>query len=63
MVMMIVLQELKPKPGDVRAHVLQTMLLVATKNKAHVEKAINIFMEICNNEVTFTIKFMLNLTT
>ena len=46
------LNELKPKPNDIRAILLQNMALVATKNKANVETAIQNFMEIATAEVS-----------
>ena len=45
------LHELKPRPDDLRAVLLQNMALVATKNKANVETAIQNFMEIASAEV------------
>ena len=45
-------QELKAKPGDQRPVFLANMALIATKQKANVEKAINSFMEMVSDEVT-----------
>ncbi len=50
------IQELKPKPGDLKAKVLENMALVASKNKHNVETAINAFMEICSNEVSWGVE-------
>ncbi|XP_052805384.1 tetratricopeptide repeat protein 21B-like isoform X2 [Mya arenaria] len=44
------LKELKPKPGDQRPQYLANMALIATKQKANVEKAINSFMEMVSDE-------------
>ena len=42
---------MKPKPGDIRYKVLENMILVATKHKSNVEKALSAFMDISTNEV------------
>ena len=42
---------MKPKPGDIRYKVLENMILVATKHKSNVEKALSAFMDISSNEV------------
>ena len=42
---------MKPKPGDIRYKVLENMILVATKHKNNVEKALSAFMDISTNEV------------
>jgi tetratricopeptide repeat protein 21B len=44
-------QELRPKPGDIRGKILENVALTATKGKANVEKAIASLMELCSNEV------------
>ncbi|CAG2234366.1 IFT139B [Mytilus edulis] len=44
------LKELKPKAGDIRPKLLENMALIATKQKANIEKALNAFMEISTNE-------------
>ncbi|KAK2186994.1 hypothetical protein NP493_181g04009 [Ridgeia piscesae] len=44
------LQEMKPKPGDIRARILENMLLVATKKKQDVERSLVAFTEIVTNE-------------
>ena len=46
------MQELKPKPGQqmVSFALLQGMLLLATKNKANVEQALQDFMQIAASE-------------
>ena len=46
------LKETKPKPGDVRARLLENMVLIATKNKNNIEKALSAFMDIASNEVS-----------
>ena len=45
------MQEVKPKPGDLKPKILENMALVATKQKPAIEKALNNFMEISANEV------------
>ncbi|BFZ22635.1 hypothetical protein BsWGS_25674 [Bradybaena similaris] len=45
------LKEVKPKPGDLRPQILMNMSLIATKQKANVEKAVTSFVEICSSEV------------
>ena len=47
------LQELKPKAGDIRPKLLENMALIATKQKGNIEKALNAFMEISTNEVSY----------
>lgn len=42
------IKDLRPRPGDLRPKILENMALVATKNKANVEKAIAVFTEITN---------------
>jgi len=42
---------MKPKPGDIRARILENMLLVATKKKQDVERSLVAFTEIVTNEV------------
>ncbi|XP_052258735.1 tetratricopeptide repeat protein 21B-like isoform X2 [Dreissena polymorpha] len=44
------LKDLKPKAGDQRPTYLLNMALIATKQKANVEKAINSFMEMVSDE-------------
>ncbi|KAK6970975.1 Tetratricopeptide repeat protein 21B [Biomphalaria glabrata] len=44
------LKEVKPKPGDLRPLILENMSLIATKQKANVEKALNSFTELCSGE-------------
>ncbi|XP_074652535.1 tetratricopeptide repeat protein 21B-like [Tubulanus polymorphus] len=44
------LKELRIKPSDIRPRLLENMILVATKNKANVEKALSAFMEIASTE-------------
>ena len=45
------LQELKPKPGDIRPKLLENMALLATKQKQNVEKALSAFMDLTVDEV------------
>ena len=56
------LHELKPRPDDLRAILLQNMAQVATKNKANVETAIQNFMEIAAAEVHNGATFFLYFT-
>lgn len=51
---------MKPKPGDIKPKLLENMALIATKQKASIEKALNAFMEISTNEVGL-LDFMINL--
>jgi tetratricopeptide repeat protein 21B len=44
------LRELKPKLGDLRHGILLNMLLIATKVKSNIEKALANFLEMCNTE-------------
>ncbi|ELU05036.1 hypothetical protein CAPTEDRAFT_159405 [Capitella teleta] len=44
------LREMKPKPGDIKAKVLENMVLISTKIKGNVEKALASLMDICSNE-------------
>ena len=44
------LHELKPKPGDLKAMVLENMALIGTKNKSNVEKALAALMDVVTNE-------------
>ena len=44
---------MKPKPGDIRPKLLENMALIATKQKGNIEKALNAFMEISTNEVSY----------
>ena len=50
-VCVLFIQELKPKPGDIKAKVLENMALISSKSKANVEKALASLMDICSNEV------------
>ena len=45
------MQDVKPKPGDLKYKVLENMILVSSKNKSNCEKALSAFMEISTNEV------------
>ena len=54
------LAELKPKDGDLRALILENMALIASKNKAHVERAIGALMEVTNTEVMFALMYITN---
>ena len=45
------MQELKPKPGDIRPKLLENMALLATKQKQNVEKALSAFMDLTVDEV------------
>ena len=49
--MCVFLQEVKPKPGDIRPKLLENMALIATKQKGNVERALSAFMEIAAHEV------------
>ncbi|XP_014668422.1 PREDICTED: tetratricopeptide repeat protein 21B-like [Priapulus caudatus] len=44
------IQELKQQPGDVRPQILHNKLLIATKDKSNVERALQSFMQICSAE-------------
>lgn len=48
------LNELKPQTagGHVQLRILENYCFLATKQKANVEKALNVFTEIANNEVS-----------
>lgn len=48
------LKEIKPQTpgGHVQLHILENYCLLATKQKANVEKALGVFTEIANNEVS-----------
>ncbi|XP_013391055.1 tetratricopeptide repeat protein 21B [Lingula anatina] len=44
------IKELRQRPGDIRPRLLENMLLIATKNKQNIEKALAAFMEIASAE-------------
>ena len=48
------LKELKPQTpgGHVQLRILESYCLLATKQKSNVEKALNVFTEVANTEVT-----------
>lgn len=48
------LKEIKPQTpgGHVQLRILENYCLLATKQKANIEKALNVFTEIANNEVS-----------
>jgi hypothetical protein len=50
------LKELKPQTpgGHVQLRILESYCLLATKQKSNVEKALNVFTEVANTEVTST---------
>ena len=48
------LKEIKPQTpgGHVQLHILENYCLLATKQKANIEKALSVFTEVANNEVS-----------
>lgn len=48
------LKEIKPQTagGHVQLRILESYCLLATKQKANIEKALSVFTEIANNEVS-----------
>lgn len=48
------LKELKPQTagGHIQLNILQNYCIMATKQKAHIEKALGVFTEIANSEVS-----------
>ena len=46
------LKDLKGRPGDVRSRLLENMMLVQTKSKSNIERALQQFMEIATEHVS-----------
>ena len=47
------MQEVKPREGNIRLQLMENMVLVASKTKSNVEKALSSFMEIASLQVVF----------